>query len=460
MFSNLSRDKAFYRTVRALTWPIITQGLMNNSLAFVDSFMLGNLGERYLSAIQLANTVFSIAMLSMSGLQSGSAVLIAQYHGKKDTASINKVIGIGVMLSFCISMLIAIPVFFAPVQVYSLTTNDVELAAIAAEYGRIAAFSIVFNAISVIYLSAQRSMENPKLFMRVMVSSMTLKTFLNWVFIYGMFGVPAMGIRGAATATLLARTFEFLLTSRFALFNKQFKLQFREMFRPGKTITMDYIRYSLPVVINESIWGFGSSMYTIILGHLPNAMEALASYAIIMNVERMVSSFHTSLSHVAAMLVGKELGADRKDSAYQTGLTMATLTAGMGACSGSLIALLSQILILPYVFPFFGASASTQAVGSSMILIAALSMPFRAMNFGGIVGVLRGGGDVKAAVAIDLGAMYGVGIPLTWLAGMYFGAPVPVVFFAMQMDEIAKAVMVVLRLRSKKWLRNITREAH
>lgn len=457
MLESFSRDKSFYRDALMLSWPVIVQNLLNNGLAFLDSLMIGSLGEGYLSGFSLANTVFFMATLALFGLQSGSSVLIAQYHGKGDTPTINRVMGIGFGLSFTISMIIASSVLLFPMQVYSLTTNDLELAAIAASYGRIAAPSMILNSLSMIYLSAQRSMENPRLGMYMLGASMALKTILNWLFIFGMLGFPALGIQGAALATLLSRIVEFSATLTYALRNRRFRLQFDKLLRPGKTIFMDFLKYSLPVVVNETIWGFGATLYTVIFGHLPDALAALAAYAIVMNLERMLGAVYSGLGHAAAILVGKDLGAGRRASAYQSGFTMLILTTGFGVVSALVMAALSYRVILPYVFPLFGATAATLLISGPILLILIASLPFRALNFVCLVGLFRGGGDVRAGMVIDLCSMYAVAIPLSALAGFVFHASAPTVFFCMSMEEFIKGCLVFLRFRQKRWLQNITR---
>ena len=457
MTDNLIRDKSFYRNVAALSWPIILQNLLNHSLAFLDSFMVGSLGEQYLSGVSLANTVFFMAILILFGLQSGSSVLISQYYGKGDTTAINRVMGIGFGLCLAFSAVIALTLVFFSMQIYSLTTSDMALVAIAAEFGRIAGLSIVFNSLSVLYLSAHRSMENPRIGMYILGCSMAVKTLLNAILIFGMLGLPAMGVRGAALATLLSRVIEFVITLLYALRNKHFRLQPKALFHPGKTIFKDYMKFSLPVVINETMWGFGASIYTVIFGHLGNAVEALAAYAIVSNIERMLGSLHAGLGHVAAIVVGKELGANRRDHAYKGGITMAAVTTSSGLFSGLVMVSLSYVFILPYVFPLFGASAQTIRIGAPILLTMAATMPLRAFNFSGIVGLFRGGGDARAGMVIDIVCMYMIALPLAALAGLVMQLSAPIVFLAVCTEELAKATCVFIRIRQKRWLQNITR---
>jgi putative MATE family efflux protein len=457
MFKHISRDKAFYRRVLMLSWPVAVQNLIISSMGMLDSFMVGTLGEQYLSGVTLANTVFFVLMLVLFGLQSGSSILIAQYHGKGDPRAINKVLGIGISLSIAVSFMVALAVFLFPRQVYSITTNDPELVAIAADYGRIVAFSMVFHGAAMIYLAAQRSMENPRPGMIILSVSVVISTFLNWVFIFGNLGAPAMGVQGAALATLLARVFELAVTIIFALRAKGFRLQFDAILRPGKLLFKDFFRFSLPVVVNETAWGFGFSVYAVIFGHLHSAAAALAAFTIAMNVERVLSAIYFGVGHAAAILVGKELGAGRRESAYTTGVTMLLLAAGFGIAAAGVMAIFSSTVILPVMFPMWGASPLTVEIGRIMLLIMALSIPFRAFNFCNIVGVLRGGGDAKGGMWIDLISMYGVGLPLAAVAGLVFHAPATMVYLVMSLEEFFKTFPGLWRFGKKKWLRNVTR---
>jgi len=457
MFKNISRDKGFYRTLFVLSWPGILQNLLSNSLAFLDSLMVGSLGERYLSGISLANTLFFVIALTLFGFQSGSAVLIAQYHGKKDEVAINRVLGIGFGLSFVFSATVALLLLLFPEQIYSLTTNDPELAGIAADFGRIASVSVVFNAMSSIYLSAQRSMENPKLWMYVLGASMTMKTLLNRVLIFGLFGLPGMGVRGAALATLLARVFEFLITFAYAAKFSRFRMKLAQMSHPGKYIFIDYLRFSLPVIINEALWGLGSSLYTMIIGHLPNAVEALAAYSINMNLLRVVESWFIGLCQGGAIIVGKELGGDRRDNALKAGYTLLAVTLCIGAAIGISIAAAGKSLLMPYVFPLFGASTATMNTGGRMLYIMAASVPFRALNCVCIVSLFRSGGDARAGMLIDLICVYFIAMPLALFTGFVLKTPAHIVYMMTCMEEFVKIAFVLWHFRKMTWLRNITR---
>ena len=456
MVQHISRDKLFYARVFSLSAPMIILNLVNSSKPLLDTFMVGSLGEEYLSGMTLAIILFFAVEVIVFGLLSGSAVLISQYHGKGDNATINHVIGICLKMSIAVSTLVALALTFFPAQVYSLTSNDTDLIAIAAEYGRIAAFSLVLNAISMTYISAQRSMGNPRLGMIILSISVSTHLFLNWVLIFGNLGMPALGVKGAALAMLISRIIEFTITVGYALRTSTFKLQLQALIHPGKVIFKDFMRYAMPVVAGESLWGIGYSMYAIIFGHMENAVAGVAAYTIILNIERTLSSVYYALGAATGILVGREMGAGRRDDALNAGVTLLALTGVFGVFAGLLVLALSHTVILPFIFPLFRASQLTHEAGASLLLIMSLYLPFRAFNFSVIVGALRGGGDVRASMFIETATMYLIALPLTALMGLVFHTSMSIVYLMICMEEFTKFALGIWRISRKKWLRNVT----
>jgi putative MATE family efflux protein len=457
-FSNVSRDRRFYGALLSLALPIVLQNLMNNSLALIDTFMVGKLGEESLGGVALANTVFFVVTLLSFGLQSGGSVLISQYWGKRDHKTINRILGIGFGLSAAIGVAVAAVVVAAPERLYALTSNEPALVAIAARYARIAAFSIVLNNITMVYLSAQRSMGNTRLGMGVLMISTASNTFLNWVLIFGNLGFPALGVEGAAISMLVARVIEITVTSVYALRVSEFRLKLRALLRPGAMIFKDFLRFSMPVVANETLWGIGFSLYAIMIGHLPNAVSGVAAYSITLSVERLMSAVYFGVGNAAAVLVGNPLGAGDIKSAKTAGVTILAVTTVTGAAAGALMLALSLTVIKPHVLPLFAKNQETINICGFMLAVLSVLSPCRAYNFCNIVGLFRAGGDVRIGVLLDAGCMYGVALPAAALAGFVFGAPVAIVYLCMGLEEIVKVFLVNWRYRKYKWLKNVTRE--
>jgi len=458
MFKHISKDPLFYRTVRDLAVPMIVQNLFNNSLTTVDTFMVGSLGDTALSGVSLANTVFFILSLVNFGLQSGSMVLISQYWGRGDKAAINRILGISFGIAGAISLLVAVTVMLFPMQVYSFTSNDPQLVEVAAKFGRIAAFSFFLNSLTMIYRAAQRAMGDPKPGMRILIITLSMNTFLNWVFIFGHLGLPALGVAGSGLATLISRVAELILTSFNAMRYERFRLHMKLLLKPGILMAKDFAKYSAPVVVNETLWGIGFSMYAVIIGHMPNAAAAVAAYTIALTLDRLASGFYMGIGNAASVSVGIPLGTGDKDRAYTAGITVLSLSAGFGIFLGIGMLLLTNFLIAPYILPLFVHSVEVVRIGKFMLILLAVMLPFRSYNYSIIVGILRGGGDVKAAALLDTCTMYGLTLPISALAGLVFGAPVYLVYLIICFDDIVKLFFTSWRLSQKKWLKNVTRD--
>ena len=205
----MKQAPGFYKQVAFLAAPIVLQNLITSALGMADTFMVGMLGEAPMAAVTLANIPLFVVQLFIFGVQSGSSVLISQYWGKQEMESINRVLGVALWVVMVVSTLFAGVLLVCPVEFLSLFGNEPEVIALAAQYGSIAGFSYVCNAFTMMYVAAYRSMERPQLGLYILVASMTINTFLNWVLIFGKLGCPALGIEGAAIATVIARGIEF-----------------------------------------------------------------------------------------------------------------------------------------------------------------------------------------------------------------------------------------------------------
>lgn len=450
--------KEMNRQLITLAVPIVLQNIVNMSLSLMDTFMVGALGESELSGVTLANSLFFVLSLFVFGIQSGSSVLISQYWGKGDTATINRVMGLGMYCSGAVTLIAAFAFTFFPVQILSITSDNAELVEIAAEYARIVAFSYFLNSFVLIYVGAQRSMENPRIGMVVLMISMALNTILNYALIFGKFGAPAMGVAGAALATLISRAVEFLIALGFALYNTSFRLQFSKLLAPGRGVVRDFIKFCAPVVANETLWGIGFSLYPIIIGHMENSASGVAAFTIAQSIERLTSCFYFGVGHAAAVIIGKRLGAGQTDSAYSAAKRLCFMSFLSGAGAGLLLALLVLTIVGPLILPLFKATGETMAMAKTMLYITCLAVPARGVNFTIIVGILRGGGDVTAGMFIDIVSMLCIAVPLAAAVGLLTELGVIWVYVVMCSEEIWKFFASTYRFKTKKWIKNITRE--
>ena len=457
MFSYMRREPGFYRQVLVLAAPIVLQNLITSTLAMADTFMVGMLGELPMAAVTLANIPLFVVQLFIFGVQSGSTVLASQYWGKQDMDAINRVMGVAMWLVLLVSATFAAVLLVRPEEFLSLFGNQRDVIELAARYGRIAGLSYVFDALVMIYVAAYRSMERPQLGMYILAVSMVANTFLNWVLIFGKLGAPALGVEGAALATLTARVLELVIMAVHMVRSRFFRVRPDLLLRPGADMVRRFLRYGGMVVCNETMWGLGTSMFPTIMGHMAGSTEILAAYTIAGNVEKicMVAAF--GIGATASIIIGREIGAGRQDQLYGTGLALDTLAVLGGATLGTLLLLFVTFLAPVWVFPLFKLSPGAESVATMMITTMALYMPLKDFNSVNIVGVLRGGGDVKVSTLIDIGPLWLCAIPFAAFCGLVLKTPVFWVYMAFPLEQVVKGFIGVWRLRSGKWVRDLTR---
>lgn len=452
----MNRGKAFYRDVVLLAIPIILQNLITNSLGLLDTFMVGMLGEAPMAAVTLANIPIFVVQLMTFGLQSGASVLISQFYGKGDKGSINEVLGIGFAVAGGITLIFGCIMFFLPVPFMALFGNNADVVALAAQYAKIVAFSFLFDSLAQVYIAAHRSMANPLLGLYILGASMVSNTILNWVFIFGKLGAPAMGVEGAALATLISRMLEFVIAVGHIALGKRFRLQFDRLLHPSPAMLGKYVRFATPVLLNETLWGLGTSLYPTIMGHMEGSQAILAAYGIVGNLVNVSTVMVFAIGGTTAIIIGREIGAGRREGVYETGLCLDTLAFLAGLIVGAVFIVLTYTLFEPVVYPLFHLSQEASEIATMMSVVSFAILAVRSFNTTNVVGVLRGGGDVRAATIIDLLPMWLLSLPLAALAGLVFHWGILPVYLCISLDNVVKLVLGVWRLRSGVWIRDIT----
>lgn len=459
MLRFLRREPGFYRHTWMLALPIILQNLVTTSLGFVDTFMVGLLGQAELSAVTAANTPIFLVQIIIFGLLSGLAVLVSQYWGKHDTEAINRCMGIALYTGVSLAALIALALFLAPRQVMALVTDNALLIQLGAPYLRIVGFSYVFNTASSVYVGVQRSTENPSMGLTVFTISMVLNTFLNYVLIFGKFGAPALGITGAALATLTARAVEFAITFGYALRDRRIPLLPAALLHPGTAFVGDFLKYSTPVLVNDSLWGLGTTLITAVIGHMAISEEMLAAYAIMGNIEKFSTVACYGISGASAVIVGKRIGEGAsREKVYEVSWCMLLLTVMIGLVVSLSLAVLLPTVFIPWLYPLFHLEGLSLEVAATMCVVFIIMMPTKAFDITNISGVLRAGGDVRVSAVIDVGSVWLVALPITVLSALVFEAPVALVCLGIQAEGLSKVPLGIWRLRSRKWINDVTRE--
>ncbi|MEI3115845.1 MAG: MATE family efflux transporter, partial [Eubacteriales bacterium] len=268
---HIVKEKRFYINLLTITIPIALQNLISFATSMMDTIMLGRADDTgvFLSASSLANQPFFILSLVCFGLAGASTVLSAQYWGKRDTASIRSIYSIILKVAFVISTLMALAVLIFPQAVMGIYSNNDEIIAAGISYLRIIGFAYILFGLSNTMICCIRSIELVKISVVVNITSFCTNVFLNWVLIFGNLGAPALGIRGAAIATLTARILEFLIVSIYIFcIDKRLNFKPKHLFLFDKIFALDLFQHGLPVFINEVMWSLGVSAQAAILGHI------------------------------------------------------------------------------------------------------------------------------------------------------------------------------------------------
>ena len=444
---------SFYRTVIALVVPMALQNLINVGVTAADVVMLGAVGEDALSGASLAGQVQYIMTLFLFGLTSGATVLTAQYWGKGDKDAIEKILGIAVKTAVFVTALFTAAALVVPGLLLRIFTSDPVVIAEGIKYLRIVAFTYVMIGITQAYLYIMRSVERVIVATVVYLLSLVCNIIMNSIFIFGLFGLPAMGVSGAALGTLCARILEVVLVAGYArFFNKDIKLRLRYVIHTDKVLFGDFMKYALPVVINEVMWGLGTAANTAILGHMGSPVVAANSVAQVARQLATVVSF--GLSSAAAIYLGKTIGEKKMEHARAYAKRFIGLSLIMGVLGGAVILIAS-----PVASAFLSLSAEAKDYLRIMFFVMSYFVVGQAFNTTMVVGIFRSGGDTRFGLILDVSTMWCCSILLGFLAAFVFKLSVPIVYMILMSDEIIKIPITSWRYRSCKWLRDVTRDA-
>lgn len=443
----------FYKTVLALVIPMALQNLINVGVQAADVVMLGRLNETAISAASLAGQIYFIMTLLFFGLTSGAAVLTAQYWGKGDSVTIEKILALAVRWAIVIASVFTAAALLFPVQLMHIFSNEAEVIEQGARYMRIVAAAYIPAAVTMVYLNIMRSVERVMISTLVYTISLVINVILNAVFIFGLFGVPALGVLGAALATAAARYCEFFIVLFYAFkINKKIRVRARYLLHTERVLVSDFVKYAVPVTANELLWGGGISMISAIIGHLGKSAVAASSVVQVVRQLAMVLTF--GVANATAIMLGKAIGEGKKDFAkvYSVRFLKITLILGIG---GAAVILLLNVPIKSFM------TLGPEAEGylSGMMYIMSYYVIASSFNTVLIVGIFRAGGDTKFGLIVDCSALWGFAILFGLIAAFVLKWHVIAVYMVLTCDEVIKLPFTFRRYRSQKWLQDVTRDA-
>jgi len=444
-------EKEFFHTVFAITLPIALQNVISFGVNAMDSVMLGSLGDIAVSGANLGGQPFFLMSMVGFGLAGGGSVLISQYWGQGNKEVIRKVMRISMLAITVVAVLATIVCFLFPYQVMSLYTKEADVQRAAASYLRVLSVGFVFYAIANNYMSSLRAVESVKMSTAVYGMSFFVNVFFNYMFIFGKFGAPAMGVVGAAIGTTIARVFEFVVITIYMYgFEKKISYKMHCMFKIDTTLFGDFIRHALPVVGNEMIWGMGATVTSMIMGRIGSTF--VAANSITMVIAQLAQVFIFGIANASAVVCGKTIGEGKMERAQKTANTLLLMGVVFGLISTCVILLLRN----PFL-SIYDITPRAKENAYNMMFVLAMVQPVAAIDIISIVGILRGGGDTKLALLLDGGGMWVINIPMGILTGLVLKVPPAFIFLALRTDSFIKIFIEIGRIISGRWMRTVTR---
>jgi putative MATE family efflux protein len=447
----LGDDKVFYRRILAIALPIALQNLINFGVNAMDTIMLGMLGEVQLSAAAIANQLTFMYMILSFGIARGSGVLIAQYWGKKDVPQIKKVMAFMYRAVMALAVAFTALAVFAPGFVMSLFIKDQQVIAEGIVYLRVIGYACLFSGITNVTIGALRSVGTVHISVIVYSISLIVNVSLNWVLIFGHLGAPRLGILGAAIATLIARIVETCIILVFLFrYEKKLAIRLRELMQFDSAVVGGFVRYALPVLLNEMLWTSGNAAMTAVIGHM--GREFVAANSISSVLFQLAGTAIFGMSSAAATIIGNTIGEGDYEKAAHRGNAFVLLGAGIGLVMGLVL-----FAVRVPVIGFYHISELAKSYAMGITAVASVYILFQAVSMICMMGVLRGGGDTRFVMVADVLFMWLIGIPLGAWAGLKLGWPVPMVYALLKCEDLFKTAIVLWRIPSRRWIRDVTR---
>ena len=443
-------DKSFYRKTVKLAVPITLQCLITIGVNMMDNIMVGTLGENALSAVSLANQFINIFTFACMGLGQGASILAARFWGMQDRNALKTTISIALKFAVVISLLFTFATLFFPGAIMRTYIADADVISEAIRYFGYTAYCYLFCGLSLIGSNILRSVGQVKIPLYTAVLAFFANVGFNYIFIFGKLGFPAMGVVGAALGTLLARILEFGITFGYLLLaDKAIQYKVKDILLKSKHLNKEFMKVALPVMISDTLQGFGNNVIAMITGRIGS--QFVAAFSITAVIQQMSSVLTQGVAQSSSIVVGHTLGSGDAKRAGEEADAFVGLGIVVGVAAGVVILLVSGPIISCY-----NITKATEMIARQLMWAIAFIVFFRSINSILTKGVLRGGGDTRFLMVADIIFLWAASVPLGYVVGVMFKAPAFWTYCALRIDEILKCVLCFYRLRGGKWIKNIS----
>lgn len=439
----------FYKKLFTLVLPIAFQQFMLSLVSASDAVMLGMLSQEAMSAVSLASQITFVENLFFAAMTIGLSMFAAQYWGKKDKISVEKIFAYVMKITATISFFFFLSGLCIPHTLMRIFTNEIALIESGAVYLRVVSPAFFLTGISQILICIIKNTDRAATASIITFTSVVINIILNAVLIFGLFGFTEMGIAGAALATVIARAVEVVWSFAETIKKDFVKLKFYYIIHSDKILKKDFWKYTSPVLCNEIVWGVGFTMYSVIMGHLGS--DAVAANSIANIVKNLVACFSLGLASGGGIMVGNELGAGQLEKAKKYGAKLCKFALVSGCVSGLIL-----LAISPLILHFSDLSETATEYLRIMIYICSYNLIGYAITSTTIAGIFCSGGDTKFGLKCDAVVMWCITVPLGMISAFVWKLPVVWVFFIVNLDELLKVPVAYLHYKKYLWVKDLT----
>lgn len=448
----ITRDRSFYRSLIALAIPVALQNLITFAVSFADNLMVGSLGDAAVSGVYMGSQIQTFLQMFSGGIEGAILILAAQYWGKRDVASIKRIIAIGLHFSIAFGLLLTAVCLAIPRPIISLFTDDAVVINDGAIYLRIVCLSYLFFCITQALIASMRSVEVARIGMGVSLISLLVNVSLNYLLIFGKLGFPALGIAGAAIATVISRIVETLVMWIYVTrIDRKLRLRLKELLVSDPILRRDFIRYGLPLIGGNIVWSVNMMANSAILGRFSASVITAASIANTMNSLAYVTM--NGMSSAVGIITGKTVGAGKTERMKEYAYTVQLLFLALGLVTGGVITLLKA----PFIGLYTGITSEAITYSSQFITVLSITMIGTCYQAAGLFGLVKSGGDIGFVFKNDTIFVFLVVLPSAIIASM-LGAPAWVVYACLKCDQILKCFVAVVKINRFDWMKNLTRD--
>lgn len=447
----ITKDKTFYKSFFSLFKILVIQNIIVLSVNLADNIMIGSYSETALSGVAAVNQIQFVFNLLIGSLGDAVVALGSQYWGKEDIKSIKK-ISCGALISGIIfsAALFAAASFF-PREIVGLFTKTPEIIGQGAEYLRLIKYTYLLFGLTNLLLAMLRSVEKVKIAFGTSLMSLIINCSINYCLIKGNFGFPEMGVTGAAIGTLTARAIELLVVIIYVFrFEKRLNLKIREIIKPDWLYIKDYVKTCIPFAVVGTMFGLSTALQTVILGHLSDS--AIAANSVSSTLYMVLKVASTGAAAAAAVVIGKTVGSGNLSKIKEYARTLQLIFLSIG-----IITSIALRIVKEPVLSLYNLTPETLDMARRFISILCITCIGTAYQMPTNTGIVRGGGDTKYVLKLDIIAIWCIVLPLSFLGAFRLGWSAPLVMFCLNSDQLFKVIPAVIKVNRFRWIKKLTR---